>query len=43
VNMCASLNRCDDRHTDVGYVFQSLNSFVVNLVPHSGIGDVAER
>src|SRR5947209_15773094 len=43
VNMRASLDRRDDRHTYVGYVFQNLNAFVVNLAPDAGIGDFAER
>src|SRR5580658_484191 len=41
--MGTSLDRCDDRHAYVGYVFQSLNAFVVNLAPNPGIGDIAER
>src|SRR5579864_9197766 len=41
--MGASLNSRDDRHAYVGYVFQSLNAFVVNLAPNTGIGDIAER
>src|SRR6266481_5697963 len=41
VNMRASLDRRDDRHTYVGYVFQNLNAFVVNLAPDAGIGDIA--
>ena len=41
--MGASLDSCDDRHAYVGYVFQSLNAFVVNLAPNAGIGDIAER
>ena len=38
----ASLDGRDDRHTDVGDVFQNLHAFVVNLAPNAGIGDVAE-
>src|SRR6266436_8212600 len=41
--MGASLDSCDDWHAYVGYVFQSLNAFVVNLAPNAGIGDIAER
>src|SRR6202035_3860494 len=41
--MGASLNSRDDRHAYVGYVFQSLNAFVVNLAPNAGIGDITER
>src|SRR6267378_1652906 len=40
--MGASLDSRDDRHTYVGYVFQNLNAFVVNLAPNAGIGDIAE-
>ena len=43
VNMRASLDRRDDRHAYVGYVFQNLNTFVVNLAPNARIGDFAER
>jgi hypothetical protein len=38
-----SLDSRDDRHAYVGYIFQSLNAFVVNLAPNPGIGDIAER
>src|ERR1700729_2642485 len=41
--MGATLDRRDDRHADVGYVFQHLNTFVVNRTPDAGIGDIAER
>src|SRR5882762_2981410 len=41
--MGASLDSGDDRHTYVGYVFQKLNAFVVDLAPSAGISDVAER
>ena len=41
--MGATLDRGDDRHADVGYVFQNLNAFVVNLTPDAGIGDIAEE
>src|ERR1700746_3829513 len=41
--MGTSLDRRDDGNAYVGYVFQSLNAFVVNLAPNAGIGDIAER
>src|SRR6266702_7450501 len=41
--MGASLDSRDHRHAYIGYVFQKLNAFVVNLAPNAGIGDVAER
>src|SRR2546430_10472001 len=41
--MGASPDGRDDRHAYVGYVFQSLNAFVVNLAPNAGVGDIAER
>ena len=41
--MGSSLDSRDDRHAYIGYVFQKLNAFVVNLAPNAGIGDVAER
>src|SRR5580698_1974799 len=41
--MGTSLDGGDDRHAYVGYVFQNLNAFVVNLAPNPGIGDIAER
>jgi hypothetical protein len=41
--MGTSLDSRDDRNAYVGYVFQSLNAFVVNLAPNPGIGDIAER
>src|SRR4030088_2997859 len=37
-----SLDGSDDRNAYVGYVFQNLNAFVVNLAPDAGIGGVAE-
>src|SRR5580700_253706 len=42
MHMGTSLDCRDDRHAYVGYVFQSLNTFIVNLAPNAGIGDVAE-
>src|SRR2546430_16733551 len=33
----------DDRHAYIGDIFQHLNTFVVNLAPNAGIGDIAER
>src|SRR6266581_585315 len=41
--MGTSFDSRDDRHAYVGYVFQNLNAFVVNLAPHAGIGAIAER
>src|SRR5580692_8803319 len=43
MHMGASLDSRDDWHSYVGYVFQNLNAFVVNLTPDAGIGDIAER
>src|SRR5258705_9968199 len=43
MHMGTSLDRRNDRHSYVGYVFQNLNAFVVNLTPDAGIGDIAER
>src|SRR4029077_17490813 len=37
-----SLDCCDDWDAYVGYVFQSLNTFIVNLAPDARIGGVAE-
>src|ERR1700741_4743792 len=37
-----SLDCRDDWDAYVGYVFQSLNTFIVNLTPDAGIGSVAE-
>src|SRR6266702_8862224 len=41
--MGTSLDSRDDRHAYIGYIFQNLNAFVVNLTPHAGIGAIAER
>ena len=41
--MRASFDSRDDRHAYVGYVFQNLSAFVVNLAPNAGIGNVAKR
>src|SRR6266481_1799059 len=41
--MGTSLDSRDDRHAYVGYIFQNLNAFVVNLAPNAGIGGIAER
>src|SRR3984957_6900117 len=43
MHMGTSLDSRDDRHAYVGYVFQNLNTFVVNLAPNAGIGGIAER
>src|SRR5580692_12766170 len=42
MHMGTSLDSRDDRHSYVGYVFQNLNAFVVNLTPDARIGDIAE-
>src|SRR5437764_12877604 len=41
--MGTSLDSRDDGHAYVGYIFQNLNAFVVNLAPNAGIGGIAER
>jgi len=41
--MGAPLDSRDDWDAYVGYIFQYLNAFVVNLAPNPGIGDIAER
>src|SRR3984885_11431680 len=43
MHMGTSLNSGDHRHSYVGYVFQNLNAFVVDLAPNARIGDIAER
>src|ERR1700730_1151824 len=43
MDMRTSFDSRDDRHTYVGYVFQNLTAFVVNLAPNAGIGNVAKR
>ena len=43
VHVGATLDRRNHRHADVGDVFQSLNTLVVNLAPDFGIRDVTER
>src|ERR1700677_27452 len=43
MHMGTSLNSGDHRHLYVGYVFQKLNAFVVNLAPNARIGGIAER
>src|ERR1700739_4589702 len=43
MHMGTSFDSRDHRHSYVGYVFQNLNAFVVNLTPDAGIGDIAER
>src|SRR6266568_887964 len=40
--MGTSLDSRDDRHAYIGYIFQNLNAFVVNLAPNAGIGGIAE-
>src|SRR5438046_10545808 len=41
--MGTSLDSRDDGHAYVGYIFQNLNAFVVNLAPNAGIGGIPER
>lgn len=41
--MSASLDSRDEGYTYIGYVFQDLNAFIMNLAPNRGIGDVAKR
>ena len=41
--MGTSFDSRDDRHAYIGDIFQHLNTFVVNLAPNAGIGDIAER
>src|ERR1700752_1315016 len=41
--MGMSLNGRDDRNAYVGYIFQSLNAFIVNRAPNAGICDIAKR
>src|ERR1700747_2173609 len=43
MHMGTSLDCSDDWDAYVGYVFQSLNTFIVNLAPDAGIGGIAER
>src|ERR1700733_4223168 len=42
MHMGTSLDCRDDWDAYVGYVFQNLNTFIVNLAPNPGIGGVAE-
>src|SRR5580658_3957014 len=42
MHMGTSLDSRDDRHAYVGYIFQNLNAFIMNLTPDAGIGDIAE-
>src|SRR6266576_5318529 len=43
MHMRASLDRRNDRYAYVGYIFQNLSAFIMNLAPHAGSGDVAKR
>src|SRR3984893_3349645 len=43
MDMRSSFDSRDDRHAYVGYVFQNLSAFVVNLAPNTGIGNIAKR
>src|SRR5580704_2083708 len=38
-----SFDSRDDRHSYVGYIFQNLTAFVVNLAPNAGIGNIPKR
>src|SRR5580700_11279567 len=40
--MGTSLDSRDNRHAYVGYIFQNLNAFVMNLAPNARIGGVPE-
>src|SRR5580658_5714170 len=40
--MGTSLDSRDYRHAYVGYIFQNLNAFVMNLAPNAGVGCIAE-
>src|SRR5580658_5707688 len=40
--MGTSLDSRDYRHAYVGYIFQNLNAFVMNLAPNAGVGGIAE-
>ena len=42
MDMGTSLDGCNDRHANVGYVFQDLSAFVMDLAPYAGIGNVGE-
>jgi hypothetical protein len=43
MHMRASLNGRDHRNAYIGYVFENLNAFAVNLAPNARIGDNAKR
>ena len=43
MNVRSSLDGRDHWHAYVRQVFQNLNTFVMNLAPNAGIGDVTER
>src|SRR5271156_1351731 len=43
VNMRAALDGGDDRDAYIGYVLKDLSTFIMDLAPHAGIGDVRER
>ena len=40
--MGSSLDSRNHRHAYIGYVFQKLNAFVVNLIPNARVGNIAE-
>src|SRR5580693_1252613 len=43
MNIRTSFDSRDDRHAYVGYVFQNLTAFIVNLAPNAGVGNIAKR
>lgn len=43
MDMGTPLDGCNYRYANVGYIFQDLNAFVMDLAPYSGIGNVGER
>jgi hypothetical protein len=42
MHISLSLDRSDDRYANIRYILEDLNTFVVHLAPHSGIGNIAE-
>src|SRR5260370_1706039 len=43
MDMRSSFDSRDDGHAYVGYGFQNLTAFVVNLAPNAGVGNIAKR
>jgi len=41
--MGPSLESRYERHAYIGYIFEDLDAFVVNLAPNGRIGDVGRR